>query len=353
MSDTTALFTDVLARLMRREELPGDLAEAALAAILRGDATDAQIAGFAIALRAKGERPGELAALVRTMLRFAQRVPVPDVDEVIDTCGTGGDRAGTVNVSTMAALVAAGAGARVAKHGNRAASSQCGSADVLEALGVVIDLPPDGVARCLEEVGIGFCFAPRFHPALRFAGPVRRELGVPTTFNFLGPLSNPAGAGRQSVGVSDPAMAATVVGALAELGKTHVMVFHGHDGLDELTTTGRSVIHELRDGEVRVTELDPATLGIPRATLDDLRGGDAATNAAIVRDVLGGATGPVRDIVCLNAAAALVVAELADDLAVGVELAAAVIDDGRAAATLERFVAVSRIEQARAGDDTA
>jgi anthranilate phosphoribosyltransferase len=281
------------------------------------------------------------------MVRFAEPVPVPDAAEVIDTCGTGGDRAGTVNVSTMAALVAAGAGARVAKHGNRAASSQCGSADVLEALGVVIDLDPRGVAHCIEEVGIGFCFAPRFHPALRFAGPVRRELGVPTTFNFLGPLSNPAGVGRQSVGVSDPAMAETVVGALAELGKVHVLVFHGSDGLDELTTTGPSTVYELRDGVVSRSEVDPADFGIPRATLDDLVGGDATVNAAIVHDVLGGAPGPVRDIVCLNAAAALVVADLAGDLATGVELARGVIDDGRAARTLERFVAASRRERER------
>jgi anthranilate phosphoribosyltransferase len=347
MSETPALFTDVLARLVRREELPPELAEEALAAILRGEATDAQIAGFAVALRSKGERPSEIAALVRTMVRFAESVPVPDADEVIDTCGTGGDRAGTVNVSTMAALVAAGAGARVAKHGNRAASSQCGSADVLEALGVVIDLAPDGVAHCLEEVGIGFCFAPRFHPALRFAGPVRRELGVPTTFNFLGPLSNPAGVGRQSVGVSDPAMAEVVVGALAELGKTHALVFHGSDGLDELTTTGPSTVYELRDGIVRRMEVDPAALGIPRASLGDLAGGDAETNARVVHEVLGGDRGPVRDIVCLNAAAALVVADLAEDLATGLELAGAVIDDGRAAATLERFAAASRRERAR------
>src|SRR4051794_11431479 len=188
MSDATALFASALARLVRREELPSDLASEVLATVLRGEATDAQIAGFAVALRAKGESALELAALVRTMVEFAERVLVRDVAEVIDTCGTGGDRAGTVNVSTMAALVAAGAGARVAKHGNRAASSQCGSADVLEALGVVIDLAPDGVARCIDEVGIGFCFAPRFHPALRFAGTVRKELGVPTTFNYLGPL---------------------------------------------------------------------------------------------------------------------------------------------------------------------
>jgi anthranilate phosphoribosyltransferase len=350
MSDAGTLFADVLGRLIRREELPVPLAEDALAMILRGEATDAQIAGFAVALRAKGESPAELAALVRTMVRFAEPVPVPDAAEVIDTCGTGGDRAGTVNVSTMAALVAAGAGARVAKHGNRAASSQCGSADVLEALGVVIDLAPDGVAHCIEEVGIGFCFAPRFHPALRFAGPVRRELGVPTTFNFLGPLANPAGVGRQSVGVSDPAMAERVVGALAALGKAHVMVFHGHDGLDELTTTGPSTVHELRNGEVRRVEIDPSDFGIPRATLGDLVGGDAATNAAIVREVLDGARGPVRDIVCLNAAAALVVADLADDLPTGIELAGAVIDDGRAASTLERFVVASTREREREAD---
>ena len=245
----------------------------------------------------------------------------------------------------MAALVAAGAGARVAKHGNRAASSQCGSADVLEALGVVIDLAPDGVARCIEEVGIGFCFAPRFHPALRFAGPVRRELGVPTTFNFLGPLANPAGVGRQSVGVSDPAMAERVVGALSELGKAHVLVFYGHDGLDELTTTASSTVYELRDGEVRRSVVDPADFGIDRAEREDLVGGDAAHNAAIVVEVLGGAEGPVRDIVTLNAAAALVVADLADDLATGVDLARAVLDDGRAARTLERFVEASRRER--------
>ena len=347
MSDATAVFTDALARLVRREELPPELAEAVLATILRGEATDAQIAGFAVALRAKGETPGELAALVRTMVRFAEHVPVHAVEDVIDTCGTGGDRAGTVNVSTMAALVAAGAGARVAKHGNRAASSQCGSADVLEELGVVIDLAPEGVARCIEETGIGFCFAPRFHPALRFAAGPRRELGVPTTFNFLGPLANPAGVGRQSVGVSDPAMADRVVHALAELGKAHVLVFYGHDGLDELTTTGSSTVYELRGGEVHRWVVDPADLGLPRAELADLVGGDAAANAAIVHEVLGGAIGPARDIVVLNAAAALMVADLVDDLAVGVALAQAVIDDGRAAATLERFVTVSRRERER------
>jgi anthranilate phosphoribosyltransferase len=344
MSEASGVFAEALARLVRREELPDEVAAAVLATILRGEATDAQIAAFAIALRAKGETPAELAALVRTMLEFAEPVLVPDAVDAIDTCGTGGDRAGTVNVSTLAALVAAAGGARVVKHGNRAASSRCGSADVLEALGVVIDLPPASVARCVEEVGIGFCFAPRYHAALRFAGPVRRELGVATTFNFLGPLANPAQVGRQSVGVSDPAMAARVVGALAALGRVRALVYVGHDGLDELTTTAPSTVFALTDGEITETVVDPAALGIPRAVPGDLVGGDAAANAAVVHAVVGGAPGAVRDIVVLNAAAALVVADLAASLAEGVELAGAVLDDGRAARTLERFVAVSRRE---------
>ena len=335
-------LTDALARLIRREDLPPELARECLTTILSGEATDAQIAGFAVALRAKGETPAELAALVSTMLAFAERVEVADPSHLIDTCGTGGDRAGTVNVSTMAALVAAGAGARVAKHGNRAASSQCGSADVLEALGVVIDLPPAGVARCIDDVGIGFCFAQKFHPALRFAGPVRKEIGVPTTFNYLGPLANPAGVPRQSVGVADPAMAERIIGALAALGKTRALLYFGHDGLDELTTTTTSTVFELVDGEIRSFELDPTALGFARADAAHLAGGDAATNAAIVRSVLGGELGPIRDIVVLNAAAALVVADLASDMTAGVELGAEVIDDGRAAAVLDAFIVTSQ-----------
>lgn len=340
-------ITDALAVLMRREELTPELASAALTTILSGEATDAQIAGFAVALRAKGETPVELAALVRTMLEFSDHVEVADPSRLIDTCGTGGDRAGTVNVSTMAALVAAGGGARVAKHGNRAASSQCGSADVLESLGVVIDLSPAGVAACINEAGIGFCFAQRFHPALRFAGPTRSQLGVPTTFNFLGPLANPADVRRQSVGVSDPTMAERVIGALRELGKTHALVYFGHDGLDELTTTAPSTVFELRDGALRTYDVDPLDLGLRRVDPGALAGGDAPTNAAIVRKVLAGEPGPVRDIVVLNAAAALVVADVASELGHGVEIAGAVIDDGRAAAVLESFVSVSQAERVR------
>ena len=340
MSDAAALWPDVLGRLVRREDLPPDVAAAALAAVLRGEATDAQLAGFAIGLRAKGETPAELAALVRTMLDHAEHV---DLDgPLLDTCGTGGDRAGTVNVSTLAALVAAAAGAPVAKHGNRAASSRCGSADVLEALGVAIDLGPKGVARCVAETGIGFCFAPRYHPAMRFAGPVRREVGVPTTFNVLGPLANPAGARRRTVGVSDPAMAERIVGALAELDVEHALVFHGHDGLDELTTTTTSTVYERRDGATRRYEVDPATLGLPTVSPAALRGGDVAANADAVRRVLDGTRGPQRDFAALNAAAALVVGGVADDLAAGLDAAFAVLDDGRAGATLDGFVRVSQ-----------
>ena len=313
-----------------------------MAEILAGKATDAQIAGFAVALRAKGETPEELAALVGAMLAVGERVELDrSAGPIVDTCGTGGDLAGTVNVSTMAAIVTAASGVRVAKHGGRAASSKCGSVDVLETLGVVVDLGPAGVARCVDEVGIGFCFAQRFHPAMRFAAPVRAQLGVPTTFNFLGPLANPAGADRRTVGVSDPVMAHRVVRTLGQLGVQRAMVFHGHDGLDELTVTTTSTVHELVDGAVQVYDVDPADYGITHAERGSLAGGDAAGNAAITHQVFAGAQGPVRDIVTLNAAAALVVGDAVHDLGAGVELARAVIDDGRAAATLEAFVRVS------------
>jgi anthranilate phosphoribosyltransferase len=333
------LWPDVLGRLVRREDLPADLAEAALRAILAGEATDAQIASFALALRAKGETREELAALVRTMLSIAPRVDAPG--DLLDTCGTGGDRAGTVNVSTMAALVLAGAGVLVAKHGNRAMSSACGSADVLEALGVVIDLGPDGVSRCIREAGIGFCFAQQFHAALRFAAGPRKELGVPTTFNFLGPLANPAGATRRTVGVSDPSMAERLVGALDELGVARALVFYGHDGLDELTTTTTSTVFELRDGEVTKYEVDPVALGLRTVERTALAGGDAAGNAQVVHRVLGGEQGPIREIAALNAAAGFVAAGRADDLAGGLEAAYASIDDGKAAAALDAFVRTS------------
>jgi anthranilate phosphoribosyltransferase len=354
-TSTTVPFAwpDVLLPLMRREDLEPAAVETAMATILSGDATDAQIAAFATLLRAKGETPVELAALVRTMLQFAEPVPIdPEAPAgpLVDTCGTGGDRSHTFNISTVAALVIAGAGVRVAKHGNRAASSACGSADLLEELGVVIDLGPDGVVRCIEEAGIAFCFAQKFHAAMRFAGPVRKDLGVPTTFNFLGPLANPARVTRQVVGVSDPGMADRVVGTLRELGAERAMVFFGHDGLDELTTTDVSTVRELRDGEVTRTVLDPLDLGVARADSTALRGGTPAENAVIARRVLDGEKGAVRDVVLLNAAAALVVADVAGNLAEGLETAAAAIDGGAAAGALERFVATSRaVRAAEAG----
>lgn len=338
MTDTAGLWADVLGRLVRREELPAPLAESALAAILAGEATDTQIAAFAIALRAKGETPAELAALVRAMLAHADHVDWDGPEPLVDTCGTGGDRAGTINVSTIAALITAGGGAYVAKHGNRAASSRCGSADVLEALGVAINLGPDGVTRCLRDAGIGFCFAQRFHSALRHAATARSELGVPTTFNFLGPLANPAGATRRTVGVSDPAMAERVIGALAELGVDRAWVFYGHDGLDELTTTTTSTVYELRDGTISRFEINPAALGLRLVEPAALAGGDADKNAQVVHAVLDGHPGPNRDIALLNAAAALVVAGLAEDLPEGLEAARASVDGGHARAALDAFV---------------
>lgn len=358
--DSLGGWPAVLGRLMAGSDLTGPEAWCVLGEVLRGAATAAQIAGFVTALRMKGETVDEMAGLVRAMLDHAEPLVVPG--DLVDTCGTGGDRSCSINVSTIAAFAVAGAGARVCKHGNRAASSQAGSADVLEALGVVVDLGPDGVARCIDEVGMGFCFAPRFHPALRFAAPVRRELGVPTIFNFLGPLANPARVRFQVVGVSDPDMADKMLGVLAANGSRRAMVVYGADGLDELSTTGPTTVVELLDagdtpgsgegagdnvGEVdparvRRWTVDAATLGLARVGIDDLRGADSATNAAIARRVLGGEKGPYRDIVVLNAGAALVVAGLADDLAAGVDRAAAAIDDGRARGVLDGLVRVSQ-----------
>lgn len=335
----------VLGRLVSGATLSGQEAGAALADILAGNATAAQVAAFVTALRLRGETVEEMAGLVRAMLAQAVLVPVAPVlaERLVDTCGTGGDRRHSVNVSTMAAFVVAGAGAPVCKHGGRAASSAVGTADVLEALGVVIDLGPAGVARCIEEAGMGFCFAPRFHPAMRHAAPVRRELGMATVFNFLGPLANPARARRQVVGVSDPGMGDKMLGVLAANGATRASVVWGHDGLDELSTTGPSTLLSLEaDGTTSCAQVDPAHLGLAPATLADLRGGDAGANAAVVRRVLDGAPGPHRDIVALNAAAGLVVAGLARDLGSGLERACSVLDDGSAAAVLDRLVSVSK-----------
>jgi len=330
----------VLGPLLRREDLTEAQAGAAMRTILSGEATPAQIAAFATGLRIKGETAAEVAGLVRAMLEAAAPLEVPG--PLLDTCGTGGDRAGTFNVSTLSAIVAVGAGQRVAKHGNRAASGRCGSADLLEALGVAIALPPPGVAATIAETGIGFCFAPLFHPALRHAAAPRRELGVPTVFNFLGPLANPARAGHQAVGVADRRMVPVMAEVLRRTGTRHALVFHGHDGLDELTTTTTSTLLDVGPDGVREMEVDPEALGLPLATREGLVGGDVERNAAIAKQVLAGQGGPPRDMVLLNTAAALVAADAVLSLMDGLELAARSIDEGRAAAVLEAWVEMSR-----------
>lgn len=332
---------EILSRLVRGEDLPEAEAARAMELIMRDEASPNQIAGFVIALRVKGETVEEIAGLARTARALATPISVDGAADLLDTCGTGGDGSGTFNISTLSAIVAAGCGARVAKHGNRAASSRCGSADVLEALGVRIDLPPVGVARCIREAGIGFLFAPIFHPSFRFAAAPRRELGVRTVFNILGPLCNPAGARNQALGVPEPQLAGRMADVLARLGVSRAIVFHA-EGLDELSTTGPSLVIELLDGERREYTLDPTTLGLAHANPDQLRGGGPDQNAEIVREVLSGATGPRRDIVLLNSSAALRAAGLAAGWEQGMEMAAAALDDGRASRVLERWVAVSQ-----------
>ena len=312
--------------------------------VMTGAATPAQIAAFAIALRAKGETAEEVAGLVQVMLDEAVPVTVPR--RVVDTCGTGGDQAHTVNISTMAALVVAGAGVPVVKHGNRAASSACGSADLLEQLGVVVDLPAAQIAPCVEQAGIAFCFAPVFHPGMRHAAVPRRELGVPTVFNILGPLTNPARPAAQAVGVSDARLAPVMAGVLAGRG-VDALVFRGDDGLDELSTTGPSTVWVVAHGAVTQQRITPQELGLPLSTLADLRGGDAAYNAGVARELLAGKTGPVRDAVLLNAAAALAAytatdAPLASRLADGLARAGAALDSGAAEAALAGWMTVSR-----------
>jgi anthranilate phosphoribosyltransferase len=334
----------VLRRLVEGRSLSAQEAECVLGQVLEGSATDAQIAALVVALRVKGESIEEMSGFVRAMLAHGESVVVEG--DLLDVVGTGGDRLRSINVSTIAACVAAGAGATVCKHGNRAASSSVGTADVLEALGVAVDLGPAGVIRCLTEVGMAFCLAPRFHPAMRFAGPVRQQLGIPTVFNFMGPLANPARARFQLVGVSDPAMAPRMAGVLGANGTRRSMVVYADDGLDELSVTSPStVLDVVGDGsgtyEVETWRLDPTELGIAPATMEDLRGGDAAFNADVIRRVLGGERSPRRDIGVLNAGAALVVVGFAADLAEGVERASAAVDSGRAAEVLDGLVRVS------------
>jgi anthranilate phosphoribosyltransferase len=338
----TFQWVEVLGPLTAGADLTTEQAAAAMADILDGNATSAQIAAFIVALRIKGETVEEMAGLVQAMQDACEPVTLGQLDGVIDTCGTGGDRSHSINVSTIAAFAVAGAGAKVCKHGNRAASSSCGSADLLEGLGVALDVTSEGIARCVDEAGIAFCFAPRFHPAMRYAGPTRSELGIPTVFNFLGPLANPARVRRQVVGVGDKRMAEKMAGVLRARGSERALVVFGHDGLDEITTTTTSTVVELgEDGELRRYELDPAAHGLKVAQPGDLRGGDVAANVAATRDVLAGKPGPHRDIVVLNAAAGLIAAGVAGGIADGLSMAAAAIDDGRAQHALDQLIEAS------------
>jgi anthranilate phosphoribosyltransferase len=341
----------LLTELLAGRDLSAEQARSAMANILGGRATAAQLIGFVVALRAKGETADELSGLLDAVLDAAELVPLDDRlrARAIDVVGTGGDRSHSINVSTMAALVVAGAGVPVCKHGARGASSQCGTADVLEELGVAIELSPDGVRRCIETAGIGFCFAPRFHPAFRFAAPSRREIGIPTVFNLLGPMANPGRVRRYLIGVADAAFAERMLASLRAHGATDAWVVHG-GGLDELTTTGSSTVLALHhDGGAHSFPVDPVELGLAPATHEQLVGGAPPYNAEVVRRVLGGEHGAHRDIVVLNAAAALVVAGEATDLPAGVETATVTIDDGRAAKVLDAFVQASQ----EAAEETA
>lgn len=336
------MISQVLLQLMDGQSLSRVAAAALMNRVFSGEATPAQVAAVLTALKLKGETPEEVAGFADAMRAHA--VAFPTVGEGIDTCGTGGDRAGTFNLSTTVSFVAAGAGLKVAKHGGRSASSKTGGADVLEALGVDIEMSPETAARCLERVGMTFLFAQRYHPAMRHVAPVRRELGIPTVFNVLGPLCNPSKPLRQVLGVYRPELVELVSQALQELGATHAMVVHGLSGLDELTLDGPTLIAELKDGKIRRFEVHPSDVGLSQAPVSALAGGDAAENARILMDVLSGSEkGPKRDAVLLNAAAVLQVGGLAANLREGVELARESIDSGRALAKVDHLVKESRL----------
>ena len=345
MATVELTFSDFLRALVAGERLSVGHAEAAMEAIMAGEATPAQIAAMLVALRMRGEHAQEIAGFARAMRRHAMKVPVSSpvfydgltpLSPVLQRSGVGGqaDAAETFNISTAAAFVAAGAGAVIAKHGNRCVTSKCGSADVLEELGVSLTLTPEAVGRCIDEIGIGFMFAPAMHPAMRHAAPVRRELGLRTVFNLLGPLTNPAGARRQVVGVFAREWVRPLAEAMVELGIEHALIVHGLDGLDELSTLGPTAVAEVHGGEIAEYTVLPEDVGLTRASVEDLAGGDAAACAATLRSLLGGQVGPRRDIVLLNAAAALLVARLAPDLSAGIVLAARSIDSGAAARKL-------------------
>jgi len=334
------MFPALIEKLRHQEDLTTAEAASAMAAIMRGEAAQAQIAGLLVGLSIKGERPTELVGFAQTMRNNAIAI-TPPAGGVFDTCGTGGDRSGTFNISTASAIVLAACNMRIAKHGNRSVSSQCGSADVLEALGVNIQATPAIVEQCLREVGVAFLFAPTFHPAMKHAAQARKDLGVRTAFNLLGPLTNPARPSRQIVGVPRPELTELLARSLSLLGSERAWVVHGADGLDELSTTGYTKVSESRGDSVQTFYVHPADFGLAKATPESLKGGDAAKNAAIVRSVLNGDAGPQRDVVLLNAGAALFVAGQAETVKAGIATAGAAIDSGAAREVLKKLVAVS------------
>ncbi|MFC1846606.1 anthranilate phosphoribosyltransferase [Chloroflexota bacterium] len=334
------MIKEAIKTLVEGNSLTTAQAQEVMQEIMDGEATPAQFGAFVTALRLKGETVDEIIGLAKTMR--AKAVPV-DIDEpLVDTCGTGGDAAGTFNISTAAAFVAAAAGLKVAKHGNRAMSSNCGSADVLEALGVKIDHGAEGVKRCIEEVGIGFMFAVVFHPAMKYAAPPRCEIGIRTVFNILGPLTNPAGARAQVIGVADETMAARIAQALQGLGCCHGLVVHGESGIDEIAISGRSLIYEVKDGKIKNYYISPADFGLSEHNIESIKGSTAEENAEILRKILGGEKGPRRDIVLMNAAAALLAGDKAENLREGFKMAEETIDSGKAKAKLEQLIAFSR-----------
>jgi anthranilate phosphoribosyltransferase len=335
------MLTPLIERVLRHEDLTAEQAAGAMQHVMDGGASPAALAGLLAALAMKGERPAEIVGFARTMRANAVQLTKP-AGEVFDTCGTGGDRSGTFNISSAAAIVVAACGVKVAKHGNRSVSSRCGSADVFEQLGVNVAAPPAVVERTLHDTGIAFFFAPTFHPSMKHAGPTRRELGIRTAFNLLGPLTNPAGAARQIVGVPKSELTELLARALMMLGSTRAWVVHGADGIDEISTTGYTKVSECRDGAVHTFYVHPSDFGIEKANPDDLKGGDAADNSGIVRRVLDGQRGAPRDVVLLNAGAALFVAGRVPSVAAGIKRAAQAIDSGEARTTLERMASSSQ-----------
>ncbi len=334
------MIREAIQALVSGKSLTMDEASQVMNEIMEGQVTPAQFGAFVTALRIKGETVEEIAGLAKVMR--AKAIPVTVSGPVVDTCGTGGDGSSTFNISTTAAFVVAGAGLKVAKHGNRAMSSHCGSADVLEALGVKLELTAAQVQKCLEEVGFGFMFAQVFHPAMKYAGAPRREIGIRTVFNILGPLTNPAGARAQVLGVADGTLLEKMASVLKSLGSQHALVVHGEDGLDEITLTGKTQVCELNKGSIRSYSISPEEFGFSRTSPDSLKGGTAEENAAILRSVLGGEHGPRRDVVLMNAAAALMAGDRVTSLQEGIDLAREALDSGRALSKLEQFIAVSQ-----------